>query len=412
VYGAEEEDRELRYNAFRTRTTFINPEPGNIIPDLNRSGRQHEICYNLKAVTPKDAMKNQTIKNRWKIRQAAVYHRIDLGTGSTLWIIADPREAVKRVIGEILPEGSIPRGFQFDSFSGSFCSSLDTHLTLAQWASDEWRWHLHSLEETIDSLTRSALLLDDSDKFQPRIRPRAITRIQEYEDKINEAIMVMESNIKIMTSLMSSYKALVEDSNFPPTEVMACRNALKRFSARMEEFVYDLQTQTARGKVLSKIASDRKNIVVQQAQMQIAARQEKLADSMWQFAERGQKEAIAMRTVTIITLLYLPPTFVSTFFSTDVIKYQDNGEDQVYFSKNALYSFLYVTIPLWVITLLVVTFYYKWESWRREHRARGLLSQNPDIADYWATKSGNSVDTEDPAIPRSFMQHLLGKEPK
>ncbi|KAI3319817.1 hypothetical protein HD806DRAFT_547709 [Xylariaceae sp. AK1471] len=412
VYGAEEEDRELRYNAFRTRTTFINPEPGSVIPELNRSGRQHEICYNLKAVTPKDASKNQFVKNRWKIRQAAVYHRLDLGTGSALWIIADPREAVKRVIGEILPEGTVPRGFQFDSFPESFSTSLDTHLALAQWASDEWRSHLQSLEETIDNLTRPALLFDDSNKLQPRIRPRAVTRVQEYEDKVNEAVMVMESNIKIMKSLITSYKALVEDSDFPSTEVIGCRKALKRFSTRIEEFIYDLQTQVDRGGILSKIASDRKTIVLQQAQMHTAARQEKLADSMWQFAERGQKEAIAMRTVTIITLLYLPPTFVSTFFSTDVVKYQDNGEDQVYFSKNALYSFLYVTIPLWVITLIVVAFYYKWESWRREKRARGLLSHDPDIAEYWEKKSGDSADTEDPAIPRSFVQHLLGKEPK
>jgi Mg2+ and Co2+ transporter CorA len=412
VYGGQEEDRELRYNAFRTRTTFINPEPGHIIPDLNRSGRQHEICYNIKAVSPKDPVKSQYVKNRWKIRQSAVYHRIDLGTGSALWIIADPREAVKRVISEILPEGPVPRGFQFDTFAESFSSSLDTHLALAQWASDEWRWHLQSLEETIDNLTRPALLFDDSNSLQPRIRPRAVTRVQEYEDKVNEAVMVMESNIKIMTSLLSSYKTLVEDPDFPTAEVGACRKALKRFSARMDEFIYDLQTQVDRGRVLSKIASDRKNIVLQQAQMHSAARQEKLADSMWQFAERGQKEAIAMRTVTIITLIYLPPTFVSTFFSTDVIKYQDNGEDKVYFSENALYSFLYVTIPLWAITLLVVLFYYKWESWRKEQRARGLLSHDPDIIEYWEKHSGSSTETDDEVIPRSFMQHLLGKEPK
>ncbi|GAW17184.1 hypothetical protein ANO14919_066370 [Xylariales sp. No.14919] len=412
VYGAEEEDRELRYNAFRTRTTFINPEPGHIIPDLNRSGRQHEVCYNLKAVTPKDPTKNQFIRNRWRIRQSAVYHRLDLGTGSALWIIADPREAVKGVIGEVLPEGPVPRNFRFDSLCESFNSSLDTHLALAQWASDEWRWHLQSLEETIDNITRPALLFDDTNQLQPRIRPRAVTRVQEYEEKVNEAVMVMESNIKIMKSLLSSYKMLVEDADFPPTEAAACQKAVKGFSTRIGEFIYDLQTQVDRGKILSNIARDRKNIVLQQAQMHTAARQERLADSMWQFAERGQKEAITMRTVTIITLLYLPPTFVSTFFSTDVVKYQDNGEDQVYFSQNALNSFLYVTIPLWVVTLLVVTLYYKWESWRREQRARGLLSQDPDIAEYWEKHSGTRADSGHDPVPRSFVQHLLGKEPK
>ncbi|KAI8624161.1 hypothetical protein F5Y19DRAFT_337129 [Xylariaceae sp. FL1651] len=412
VYGAQEEDRELRFNSFRTRTTFVNPEPGSIIPDLNRSGRQHEICYNLKAVAPKDAGKSQFVKKRWKIRQSAIYHRFDLGTASALWIIADPREAVKGIIGEILPEGATPKLFQFSTLPESFNSSLNTHLALAQWASDEWRWHLQSLEETVDNLTRPALLFDDSNRLQPRIRPRAVTRVQEYEDKINEAVMVMESNIKIMTSLLSSYKTLVEDPEFPSSDADACRKALKRFTTQMDEFIYDLQTQVERGKILSRITSDRKNIVLQQAQMHTAARQERLTDSMWHFAERGQKEAIAMRTITIITLLYLPPTFVSTFFSTDVIKYQNDGKDEVYFSRNALVSFLYVTIPLWAITLLLVALYYSWESWRREQRPRGLLSHDPDVAEYWEKHSGSSTNTDDPAISRTFIQHLFSKKPK
>ncbi|KAI0206605.1 hypothetical protein F4808DRAFT_404691 [Astrocystis sublimbata] len=412
VYGADEEDRELRYNAFRTRTTFINADPGNIIPDLNRSGRQHEICYNLKAVSPKEPTQNQLVKRRWRIRQAAVYHRLDLGTGSALWIIADPKEAVKKLIGEILPEGNVPSGFQFNTFQQSFRSSLDTHLALAQWASDEWRWHLQSLEATIDNLTRPALMFDDTNPLQPRIRPRAITRVQEYEEKVNEAVMVMESNIKILESLLSSYTALVEDPDFPSAEVSGCRKALKKFSARLSEFIYDLETQAERGRALSKIAKDRKDIVLQQAQMHNAARQERLADSMWEFAERGQKEAIAMRTITIITLLYLPPTFVSTFFSTDVIKYQDDGTDKVYFSLAALNSFLYVTIPLWAITLLVVIIYYKWESWRREQRPRSLLSHDRDVDEIWGKHFSSGAEPGDRTMSRSFIQHLLGKPPK
>ncbi|CAJ2508545.1 Uu.00g135710.m01.CDS01 [Anthostomella pinea] len=412
VYGAQEEDRELRFSGFRTRTTFVNPEPGHIIPDLGRSGRQHEMCYNLKAVAPREAGKTQLIQNRWKIRQAAIYHRFDLGTGSLLWIIADPREAVKGVIGEILPEGTAPRDFQFGTVAEAFSASLDTHILLAQWASDEWRWHIQSLEETIDNMTRPALLFDDGNQYQPRVLPRAVTRVQEYEDKVNEAVMVMESNINILTSLRSSYKTLVEDPEFPAADQGACQKAFKRFTTRMDEFIFDLRTQTDRGKVLSKLAADRKAIVLGQTQMQAATKQEKLAESMWQFAERGQKEAIAMRTVTIITLLYLPPTFVSTFFSTDVIKYQDNGTDQVFFSRNAMISFLYVTIPLWAVTLVVVVFYYKWESWRREQRARGLLSQDPDVFEYWEKYSRSSGNSGSQKMPNSFIGHILGKGQK
>ncbi|KAI0016332.1 hypothetical protein F4780DRAFT_759774 [Xylariomycetidae sp. FL0641] len=407
VYGAQEEDRELRYSGFRSQTTFVNPEPGHIIPDLNRSGRQHEICYNLKGVDPKRIGESQPLRNQWKIRQSAIYHRFDLGTGTTLWILGDPRETVKPAIGEVLPEGALPASFRFSTMAESFSASLDTHLVLASWASNEWRWDIEQLEETIDNTTRPVLLFDDNSLHQPRVLPRAVARVQEYEDKVNEVLMVMESNINIMTKLRSSYKTLVEDPEFPAADRDACQKAFKQFATRIDEFIFDLKTQTDRARLLAKFANDRKTIVLEQAHMQSATKQERLAESMWQFAERGQKEAIAMRVITVIGIIYLPPTFVSTFFSTDVIKYQDGGADQVYFSRNAMYSFLYVAIPLWVITILPVVYYYKREAWKRLRKPRGLVSNDPKEVEFWEKSTGSSDGSEKNGP--SFVQYILGR---
>jgi len=82
----------------------------------------------------------------------------------------------------------------------------------------------------------------------------------------------------------------------------------------------------------------------------------------------SQKEAIAMRIITVVTLIYLPATFVSvsysslkqsclslrsleTFFSTDIVKYQDAGNGS--FSDVAMMRWLQVTIPLTVLTLAI-----------------------------------------------------------
>jgi len=219
-------------------------------------------------------------------------------------------------------------------------------------------------------MTRPALLMDSTDKYQPIVQPRAMTRVQECEEKVNETVMVMESNIKILTSLRTSYQTLVEDPDFPNTPIDPYRTAVKRFTTSIDQFIDDLQTQVTRAKALLKIAEERKAIVIQQLQIQSARQQEMLAKNMMGFSERGQKEAITMRIITIITLLYLPPTFVSTFFSTDVIKYQDNGEDKVHFSKNAMNSFLYVTFPLWAVTIVVAVLYYRLENRRLDKAAR------------------------------------------
>jgi len=58
-----------------------------------------------------------------------------------------------------------------------------------------------------------------------------------------------------------------------------------------------------------------------------------------------------MRIVTVVTLIYLPATFVSTFFSIDIIKYQGEGSGS--FLAVALFRWLQVTLPLTLVTLIV-----------------------------------------------------------
>lgn len=93
--------------------------------------------------------------------------------------------------------------------------------------------------------------LDTSDLFQ----------VQEYEDKTNEAVMVLESNADNMESLLNFYLLLVEDEEFPVESLAPCRQSLKQFSSQLRELIYDVNMQIKRAKVLVKTVSDRKSIV-------------------------------------------------------------------------------------------------------------------------------------------------------
>lgn len=94
---------------------------------------------------------------------------------------------------------------------------------------------------------------------------------------------------------------------------------------------------------------------------------EELTTSMHDIGLQAQKEAVAMRIITVVTLFYLPATFVSvslqqasqtwyllnnmkTFFSTDIVKYQNNADLSASFSTTAMVRWLQVTIPLTVLT--------------------------------------------------------------
>uniref|UniRef100_L2FL98 CorA-like transporter domain-containing protein n=1 Tax=Colletotrichum fructicola (strain Nara gc5) TaxID=1213859 RepID=L2FL98_COLFN len=270
--------------------------------------------------------------------------------------------------------------FIFTSVEQGFKSSLDIHLALARWATSEWRWHVRYLEEKAEQPALTIALKEK--RHIETLDPGLLSEMQRWEEKANENIMVMESNVKIMTLLQRFYKELVNDEDFPRNQRRPGRQAVKNFAFQLDEIICDTRMQIDRGKILVKILADRKavltfnstNKLIQHLQTQTALAAEKLAASMYEQANRSAIETIAVRIVTIVTLIYLPATFSSTLFSTDIIKYQE-GES---FSSLALYRFLQVTIPLMVLTFLGAGAWF-WVEWtKRDRESQELKDQYPD----------------------------------
>ncbi|KAF4900346.1 hypothetical protein CGCF415_v010125 [Colletotrichum fructicola] len=361
------EDRELRFSGFRTYKMLSNPIPGSVIPQLGRSGRKYQLCFNLKTVALKKTFQATT----WKVRQAAVHHQFDLGQGTQVWMIADPHAAIKSRIDELY---NTHRTYEtsFTSVEQGFKSSLDIHLALARWATSEWRWHVRYLEEKAEQPALTIALKEK--RHIETLDLGLLSEMQRWEEKANENIMVMESNVKIMTLLQRFYKELVNDEDFPRNQRRPGRQAVKNFAFQLDEIICDTRMQIDRGKILVKILADRKAVLIQHLQTQTALAAEKLAASMYEQANRSAIETIAVRIVTIVTLIYLPATFSSTLFSTDIIKYQE-GES---FSSLALYRFLQVTIPLMVLTFLGAGAWF-WVEWtKRDRESQELKDQYPD----------------------------------
>jgi len=89
--------------------------------------------------------------------------------------------------------------------------------------------------------------------------PQHIQMVQHREDKINEAIMILQANNDVIISLRSFYKRLLDLDDF---ELRAnCKPAILEFAAQLDDMVYDSRMQIARASVLVKIAAERKNLV-------------------------------------------------------------------------------------------------------------------------------------------------------
>lgn len=111
---------------------------------------------------------------------------------------------------------------------------------------------------------------------------------------VSESITVLEANVEIMSSLKRFYEKLAQNKNF---DIRNCEDDIEVFSNQLDSMMDDFRLQIGRAKALVKLTSDRTELVKQH-------RLERLNQNM-------EKEAIVVRIVTIVTLIYLPATFVS-----------------------------------------------------------------------------------------------------
>ncbi|KAF7531297.1 hypothetical protein G7054_g8991 [Neopestalotiopsis clavispora] len=378
VYGSITADnRELRFSGFRSELYLTNPEPGLIMPELGRSGRHFQINYNLKTVAFKEKIEDSgPVSSLWKIRQAAIHHQFDVGSGVQLWIYGDPHAALKDRVAEIVSDQRNHKE-KFDTMCSSFKSSLKVHLQSARWSTEGWRQYILSLEDTVQKLTSHFILMNEN--RQSQLQTDDLIPVYEYEDKINECIMTLESNADNVASLSMFYTSLVRHDEFP--ERQYCEKETQAFASQLSELIYDLKMQTRRARVLTKIMADRKAMFIQLLQAQAAERQEQLSTTMWRQAEQTSYEAVAMRVITVITLLYLPPTFVSTLFSTDIVKYQgDDGDfNHDKFSSLALQRFIEVSLPLMLLTFAAAFGWVWYERVEGKKKAERLEKELPGV---------------------------------
>ncbi|PVH83609.1 hypothetical protein DL98DRAFT_569681 [Cadophora sp. DSE1049] len=201
-----------------------------------------------------------------------------------------------------------------------------------------------------------------------------IQRLQYLEEKVSGVIMALRSNIEIITQLKEYYMSMIKSDLLPEESRANFKVDLVQFEKRINFNLADLQSQRSRTEALlknldnwkallsnlmeyqSSSASLASKLLAQKAQSS-AERMEMMTKSMHDIAKKTKQDAAAVRIITLVTLVYLPGTFISTLMSTDIVKFQS---DTRMFQQGALQLYLALTIPFTVVTFLVWYGMYLW----------------------------------------------------
>lgn len=146
-------------------------------------------------------------------------------------------------------------------------------------------------------------------------------RVQVWEERANEAVTILESNASVLIAIQGYYSSLANNSKFDLKDKN--KDDIETFLSQMRDLIGDCKMQSVRAKLLVEIAAQRKAVVcpsptkaessghrLMSGQI-LQHLQSQASEKMETLTIMAQKEAVAMRIVTVVTLVYLPATFVS-----------------------------------------------------------------------------------------------------
>lgn len=97
------------------------------------------------------------------------------------------------------------------------------------------------------------------DSSQQIYSPSYLQRAHSLEEQTSEAVMVLQGNIDVLSSLRRFYQTLAENSQFPLRPIS--NFDISSFLRQIDSFISDSEMQIKRGQLLREIISGRKTIV-------------------------------------------------------------------------------------------------------------------------------------------------------
>ncbi|KAJ9604492.1 hypothetical protein H2200_011328 [Cladophialophora chaetospira] len=97
----------------------------------------------------------------------------------------------------------------------------------------------------------------------------------------------------------------------------------------------------------------------------------------------GKRDSIAMKTIAVLGIIFLPGTFVATLFSINMFDwgFDNNGESASLSVSRSMWIYWAITVPLTVVTFLVWVLWSRRENQKSSKRLKIYRSNSPAESD-------------------------------
>ncbi|CAI6338061.1 unnamed protein product [Periconia digitata] len=300
----------------------------------------------------------------YSFRQFAVYHRYkpNITTGCSTWILIGSSTRTEKRIEE----------FTHNTDDLMAANPFGLHTVFLDTAIASWLPFLRDLDKTVTYQSNKAVGIsvgsdDDSPEFIS-IDFEDHQEMKVIEDQLAETILFLDSMLDTVTVFRDMYEQFREHHIDASRILGDSRNSSYNTDAvvfGLKEKAREIQhTRKIAVSLLSKVKNTRTLIssLLERAEgysLQKLAKQGQDENTiMRRLAEKNNRDSSSMRVLTIITMIYLPCTIVSNFYSTQFVnqKELESGGTKLEYTQNT-YIFFAISVPL---TLLTISIWYVW----------------------------------------------------
>lgn len=240
--------------------------------------------------------------------------------------------------------------------------------------------------------------------------------------KLEESTMVMHMNIEILNQVVQYYRTFVEGPQSPDEIRLGCQDAVLNFLQRTELIVRNLQMERSRIETLMQCLEHGRSVydaIIQFRNMEInqllaanaresserieamtsemhasTLQMEQSTLQMENIASKTEKETSSMHIITLVTLIFLPGTFVATFLGSGLFQWPETGggeavADMPVWRPEYFVLFAKICFPLMGGTILVWLAAYFWKrvsQWCHDLRSWRINKLGNEEAGYHGEK--------------------------
>ncbi|KAH8592626.1 hypothetical protein B0O99DRAFT_653773 [Bisporella sp. PMI_857] len=268
--------------------------------------------------------------NPWAIRQTGIYHRyVPNGLGN-LWIFLHPRQ--NSTLQKRLEDAALV----WEQTKSSRKHWEDVHVLVLSSYFGDWRWYLRSLSAEIERID-----------------------LHNLQDKVLPLSLRLRSTLSTILSLKTYYEAIFNNG---------CSEKQKAVEIVDELHAYDvfLNGHLSSVALLEKRVQEILNLLRVALNLKNQATTVTINRGIWNLTKDTVDDSATVRLVTIVTLIYLPASFVASFLGMNLFSFQ-TAEGAGFQISGKFWIFALLAVPLTLITVGLWIFMSRKRKRQRKH---------------------------------------------